>query len=80
MPVDAEAIHCDWCGRRFADGERTRPGYDGEPSHVRCASFARQCQRVERDKAAGGVGIVERYPMSEREPFVNWPNGQGVYE
>lgn len=72
---------CGWCGEPFINGERHSPGWDGEPSHVRCAVIARREQAIERDKMRGGVGIVESvFQPYEREPFIDWPNGQGTYD
>ncbi len=61
---------CDWCGEEF-NGEVPVAGYDGEPTHKACRRDALRAQRMDSFK--------DDAPL-DREPFTDWPNGQGVYE
>lgn len=64
--------HCDWCGEEFVDEEQPVPGYNGQPTHQRCKRAALRAQRQDRGDEMCGP--------PEREPFIDWPNGQGTYD
>lgn len=67
-------MNCDWCGQEFVDGEPTVPGYDDTPTHKGCAREARRAYREDQNRIHGE-------PQGfEREPFNDWPNGQGTYD
>jgi hypothetical protein len=63
---------CDWCGEAFAEGERQFPGFDNLPTHAKCRRAAISSWNKDR-------GITYEGPP-EREPFTDWPNGQGTYD
>lgn len=67
---------CDWCGVDFVDGERTVPGYEDQPTHVGCRHEARKAWRQDQARASGH----DMFERQEREPFTDWPNGQGTYD
>lgn len=69
------AAHCDWCGEPFADGEKPVLGYEDKPTHKACAREALKSYREDQDRQNGR----EDRPF-EREPFNDWPNGQGTYD
>jgi len=72
MSVYMASRGCDWCGDQFADGERQFAGYLDEPTHQRCLREARRAWRDDRYLELGE-------PLTrEREPFTDWPNGQGI--
>ena len=70
--LESRDSHCDWCGEPFIDEEQPVPGYNGLPTHKKCRRFALRAQRVDRRE-------IEDRPF-EREPFNDWPNGQGTYD
>lgn len=65
-----EESWCDWCGEAFADGETPVEGYENEPTHRKCQREARRAWR------ADNANMIEY--VREREPFIDWPNGQGT--
>jgi hypothetical protein len=69
---------CDWCGQPFAEGEKPVPGYADEPTHKACARDARRSYR--QDEQRDHLGRVRDEPAYDREPFLDWPNGQGTYD
>lgn len=66
--------NCDWCGQPFGQGEKAVAGYAGEPTHKDCGREARRAYREDQNRIYG------EQPVEEREPFINWPNGQGTYD
>jgi len=66
-------VNCDWCGLPFAEGEKQYAGYDDEPTHKDCLRDARRAWAYDQR-----AGIDDTRP--EREPFTDWPNGQGTYD
>lgn len=66
-------MNCDWCGQEFVDGEPTVPGYEEQPTHKACAREARRAYREDHNRS-------DPEPFEEREPFTDWPNGQGTYD
>ena len=67
---------CDWCGEKFVGGEYYVLGYEDAPTHKACARAARRAYREDRLRLHGESFEYEQ----EREPFVDWPNGQGTYD
>lgn len=68
---------CDWCGLPFKDGETPVEGINKEPTHRKCARF------IVTNPAAGSDWVRNQYlrdDREEREPFTDWPNGQGTYD
>jgi hypothetical protein len=65
---------CDWCGLPFVPGEKPVPGYEEKLTHKACQREARRAYRQDQLREHGEP---ERY---EREPFTDWPNGQGTYD
>lgn len=64
---------CDWCGEPFDLTEQPVPGYAGHPTHKRCKFEARKAFIYD----SCGAEIESRW---DREPFTDWPNGQGTYD
>jgi hypothetical protein len=65
---------CDWCGEDFKEGEVSVNGYEDLPTHKACAREARRTYREDQLRIHGEP------PRDEREPFSDWPNGQGTYD
>lgn len=63
---------CDWCGKPFEKDDERVAGYDGLPTHRGCQREARRAWRHDRG--------IEQEGIQEREPFTDWPNGQGTYD
>lgn len=63
--------NCDWCGDPFAAGERRFEGYEKHATHQKCLRDA--IHAFNRDSGEGLAPV-------EREPFNDWPNGQGTYD
>jgi hypothetical protein len=70
--------YCDCCGKPFEEGQKQVPGYAELPTHVACARFARAAYR--EDERKDHLGRVIERPAYDREPFTDWPNGQGTYD
>lgn len=70
-----DGVKCDWCGDLFADGERQLAGYQDEPTHQKCLLAARRAWRADQYRERDESPTVQ-----EREPFNDWPNGQGTYD
>lgn len=67
------ALRCDWCGEPFLEGECPVEGYENLPTHKKCARYAW--------KAYSRDTFDSRYDdRPAREPFNDWPNGQGTYD
>lgn len=69
-----DGVRCDWCGVPFVDDEHRTAGYEDRPTHTGCAREARRAYREDQNRK---YGEPER---EEREPFNDWPNGQGTYD
>lgn len=69
---------CDWCGESFAEGERRFQGYDKFDTHGKCLGAALHAWNQDRFWREARFGIDSSGP--EREPFNDWPNGQGTYD
>lgn len=68
-------LNCDWCGELFVDGEVPVSGYEDQPTHKACARDAKRAWREDVAMKGGCDSSV-----LEREPFTDWPNGQGTYD
>lgn len=65
---------CDWCGEPTAQTEAVEGYTLGiKDTHVKCQRAAERAHR--RDAR---FDLYDDRP--EREPFNDWPNGQGTYD